>query len=176
MNRTYAIEMQNSLVMQVIFGILGLSVASQINIPLQPVPINLGTVAVMLIGLQYSCAAAIYSTISYIFLGIIGVPIFNHFCSGIPYFVGPTGGYLTGYICAAGVMSFVRERYFTENSIIDMVLLCAIGQFCIYILGISWLSYLKDLEFAIRVGFLPFIIPGIGKTMILASVMKIMKR
>ena len=176
MNTTYAIKSQQSLVFQIVFGVVGLSVASQINIPIYPVPINLGTLAVMLIGLHYSFPAAIYSATSYILLGILGVPIFNHFSSGVFYFFGPTCGYLLGYVVAAAVMSYLREKYIYQGRLIDTIFLCIIGQICIYSLGISWLSYLKDLDFAIRFGLLPFIIPGMVKTIILSSLVTIIRR
>jgi biotin transport system substrate-specific component len=172
---TYILKRKSVLLYQIAFGIIGLAAASQINIPIHPVPINLGTVAVMLIGLNYSFHGAIGAVFSYITLGICGLPIFSHFSGGFTYFFGPTFGYLIGYFVAASLMSFMRERYITKDRIIDMLFLCLMGQFCIFTLGVSWLSYLQNFEFAIKFGLLPFILPGIIKSMILAASIKVIR-
>ena len=157
---------------QVIFGVVGLTIASQINIPLQPVPINMGTIAVMIIGLQYSFSAAFNSSILYLLLGIAGAPLFNNFNGGIIYFFGPTGGYLLGYFLAASVMSFLQDRGYIKS----LILLCIVGQLTIFTSGMLWLAYLKGLSIAWQFGFMPFILPGICKICILVSVVKIIRR
>ena len=157
---------------QVIFGVIGLTIASQINIPLQPVPINMGTIAVMLIGMQYSFPAAFNSSIIYLLLGIAGAPLFNNFSGGIVYFSGPTGGYLLGYFLAASVMSFLQDRRYIKS----LILLCVIGQLMIFSTGMLWLAYLKDFAIAWQFGFIPFILPGICKISILVSIVKIIRR
>jgi biotin transport system substrate-specific component len=137
-------------VLKVLIGVLVLFATSQISIPLDPVPINLGTVGVMSLGLLYDRRSALLSTISFLLLGALGVPIFANFAFGLPVLVGPRGGYLFGYLLAVVAMTSIRP------------------YLKVFFLGISWLSYLFGLEKALVFGLWPFLVPGLVKAMILA--------
>ena len=159
-----------------LMAVIGLFIASQINIPIHPVPVNMATIVVMTIGLTYSVRDALLGVLSYVALGSFGLPIFNHFNSGILYLLGPSGGYIVGYIIAATTMALLRDLLkYDRNKYLDFFFLCLIGQFAIYSCGIGWLTYIKDLSFAIEVGLLPFILPGIFKTIILLSIVRFMR-
>ncbi|MGL4859067.1 MAG: biotin transporter BioY, partial [Enterobacteriaceae bacterium] len=94
----------------ILTGVLLLFVMSQISIPLQPVPVTLQTVAVMLIGLTWQRAAAIKTVSVYLLLGAMGMPLFADFSAGYGVFMGPTGGYLAGFLLAVWVMTSAGSR------------------------------------------------------------------
>jgi len=77
------VRISDSLALKTIIGSLLLFVMGQIAIPLEPVPITLHTVAVMLIGMTYDKKSAVSSVISYILIGAMGAPVFHDFTSGI---------------------------------------------------------------------------------------------
>ncbi len=140
-----------------------LCVVSPLSIPVGTVPISLTTmfiaIGIYLIGpIRMSISVLIY-----FFMGIIGLPVFANFKSGLAVIAGPTGGYLLGYIAftLAGGIIIYKDINNIRYSIIGMV----IGNLLIYVIGTSWLSYSMELSFgeALWVGVIPFIIADVIK-------------
>jgi biotin transport system substrate-specific component len=148
--------------MVVLGGVVLLFAASQIEIPLRPVPITLQSVAIMLIGLTYSPRRALESVLLWLGLIAVGFPLLAGFSGGADRLVGPTGGYLAGFALAAYFMALLKEKY-SLNSWISDALLTLMGTVILYVLGVAWLAYLIGFENAIISGLLPFILPGIVK-------------
>jgi len=161
-------------VAQIAIGLGILFCCAQISIPLQPVPITLQTIAVMLIGLFYSQKTAIKTVLSYLVLGAFGAPVFASFHGGILTLVGPTGGYLIGFLLAASAMSCARERIVKETWV-STLCNCVLGTTLIFLCGITWLSFYVGLNQAIQLGFLPFIIPECIKAAILSVAVRSIK-
>lgn len=95
-----------------------MAICSVITIPLgfTPVPINLGTLGVFLVG---GLLGKKYGTISmsvYVLLGAVGVPIFSGFRGGVGVLAGPTGGYIIGYIVAAFIIGLLIEKMSASSS------------------------------------------------------------
>jgi biotin transport system substrate-specific component len=156
----------------VIFGCALLILFTKIIIPLKPVPISLQTVAVMLIGLLYTRANAIQTVTAYLGLGALGLPVFTG--AGPATLIGPTGGYLLGFLAAVAAMTFIRDRWLSNRSSwLHQLTLCVIGTTIVYAFGVSWLSFLVGFEKAIAFGVMPFILPSIVKVAILTSLLKI---
>ena len=126
--------------LQIVIGVGLLFGCAQVSIPLQPVPITLQTVAVMLIGLFYSKQVAVKTVLSYLALGTLGAPVFANFSGGIAKLIGPTGGYLIGFLVAVYGMAAARERIL-KDTYVSMICNCIIGNVLIFIPGISWLSF-----------------------------------
>ncbi|MEY3182471.1 MAG: BioY family protein [Pseudomonadota bacterium] len=159
-------------IMPVTIGCALMILFTKISIPLQPVPISLQTVAVMLIGLLYSRANAIQSIASYLALGALGLPVFAT-TAGVSALIGPTGGYLLGFLVAVTVMGIAREKWFSKATWVNQVILCLFGTGVIFGLGISWLASLIGLKQAFALGFMPFVLPAIVKVGILTSLLKL---
>ena len=161
----------NNTLTQVGLGITMLFAASQIYIPIQPVPITMQTVGVMLIALSLPYKAAMGSILGYLGLAALGVPVLAQFSGGFASLTGATAGYLVGFVYATHVMSRLRER-FTSTSW-NVAAICIIGQLCIYACGVAWLSrYFDSTQTALHFGFYPFILPGLVKASILALATK----
>lgn len=145
-----------------------IAVLAQITIPLPLVPITGQTLAVLLVA---TILGARYGTISislYILLGIIGVPVFSGFSSGIGVLLGPTGGYIFAYILAAfisgGYIEKVKLSYFhaTVANIIGAMIILAIGTIQLkYVANLSW-------QAALISGAYPFIVGEIFKAVVAA--------
>lgn len=156
-------------------GIFLLTAASQIEIPLQPVPITLQSVAVMLIGLSYKPNQALGVILSWLGLAACGAPVLAGFSGGLIKFVGPTAGYLFGFAVAAYGMAVLKERLFSNNWIGDLCL-TVLGTLALYGFGVAWLSYLMgDFAAAFYAGAVPFILPGIVKVGILFSGLQLVR-
>jgi biotin transport system substrate-specific component len=164
-----------SLIAQIFLGALLLCIMSQISIPLKPVPITLQTTGVMALGLLYQRGVAIYSVATYLVLGAFGLPVLADGSGGIYHFFGPTGGYLFGFLAAILVMTTLKE-YFRCASVFSQMFLCLIGTVVIFVFGISWLSAFIGIKQAFVLGFLPFLIPGFIKTLLLSVVVHYVKK
>jgi biotin transport system substrate-specific component len=157
----------------VVLGCALLTLFSKISIPLTPVPISLQTVAVMLIGLLYTRASAVQAVATYLILGAMGLPVFSTNNFSLSTLIGPTGGYLLGFLAAVSIMTSVRDKWFNKSSLSHHVILCTIGTSVVFTLGVSWLAYLVGLEKAVSLGVLPFLLPAVIKVAILTSLLKL---
>ena len=142
------------------FFILATALGAYVRIPLKasPVPITLQTFFVILSGAVLGKRRGLYSQLGYILLGSMGLPIFQGAAFGMPYLLGPTGGYLAGFMVAAYVVGRLTDG---ASGVGRTLLSFAIGSLVIYAFGISWLvhMYKVSLIHAISIGILPFI-PG----------------
>lgn len=161
-------------ILEIFLGVSLLAICSQITIPLEPVPITLQTVAVMFIGLTYNRINAVSSILCYLTLGCLGIPIFKNFSFGINTIIGPTGGYLVGFLIAVYVMSKIKE-FRANNYILNNIFLCLVGNVIIMGLGYLWLAQFIGVSQAFMVGVLPFIIPGIIKSLLLVGFIRAVK-
>jgi biotin transport system substrate-specific component len=116
---------------------MALSANISIYLPGTPVPITLQTITVLLSGIFLGSRFAMLSQMEYILLGIMGLPVFAGFKSGIFSLFGPTGGYILGFIFAAYISGFIFENF---GSIIkNKIYLCLFsfisGLIIIYLTG-----------------------------------------
>ena len=102
----------------------------------------------------------------YLFQGMIGIPVFAY-GGGLPYLLGPTGGFLFGFLFASIIIGELADRGWGKSHF-KSVLAMLIGLIVIYTFGIFQLSVLKGFDFAIINGFKPFIVGDLYK-LILAS-------
>ena len=135
-----------------------LSLGAWVSIPFFPVPLTLQTLFVLLAGAVMKRYAVIPVSL-YVLLGALGLPVFHTGVAGFGILLGPTGGYLIGFIFASLVVGLAYEH---ESVSIRITGLLA-GTVIIYICGVAWLMYSLTIELwpAVISGVLPFI-PGDG--------------
>ncbi len=155
-------------------GVFLLFAASQIEIPLEPVPITLQTVAVMLIGLTYSPRRAVEAILLWVGLCAAGVPVLAGFSGGLAKLIGPTGGYIAGFLVAAFVMAALKQKL-SLNSWRSDAVLTLLGTLIIYTSGVLWLSHLIGVENAFYHGVVPFILPGLVKAGLLCTALQLLR-
>ena len=127
-------------------------------IPIGPVPIVLQNLFVLLSGLLLGSRWGITSVAVYIIAGIVGLPVFYGGTAGLPHIVGPTGGYLIGFLPAAYLVGLVSER--TGTRILPQVLAMIGATLVIYVFGVAWLvkSTQMSVYKGLAVGMYPFLI------------------
>lgn len=146
-----------------------LAVMSPWSINISIIPITFALFAIYLIGAVTKGFDGLFATMIYIVLGIIGLPIFSSFRSGISVIVGPTGGYIVGYLpcilCVSLITSINKKKIFLYP--LSMI----IGTFFCYLLGTIWYVILTEnsIGYAISVCVLPFILGDMIK-IIVASI------
>lgn len=131
----------------------------RIPLPFTPVPITLQTFFVLLSGAFLGSRLGLSSQLGYILLGILGLPIFSGAGRGLLYLLGPTGGYLLGFILASFFMGrFIRC---VQNNFFSVFLLFCVGDFILLMCGVVWLklTFGYSLIKLLIMGFFPFI-PG----------------
>ncbi|KUG03417.1 substrate-specific component bioy of biotin ecf transporter [hydrocarbon metagenome] len=145
------------------FGALT-AIASLIVIPLQPLPITLQTLFTSLAGVLLGGYTGALSQVIYVLLGIIGLPVFAGGKAGIGILLGPSGGYLIGFIVGAYVIGKIVEAR-REPGLAWIVLALVVGNLVIYTLGTIQLSIVThfSLHKALMVGVVPFLIGDLLK-------------
>ncbi len=130
----------------VILGIAILAVAAKISIfvPPSPVPVTLGTFAVLSLGAAYGPRLGLVTILGYMIVGMLGFDVFAGSSAekfGLAYMMGTTGGYLAGYVLATLALGWAATRGWDRNPI-RMAGAMLIGNALIYVLGLAWLYVL----------------------------------
>ena len=128
----------------------------RITLPFTPVPLTGQTFAVLLVGATLGSKRGAASLVLYIVMGALGLPFFAGGATGLAYMIGPTLGYLVGFVAAAYVVGLLAERGL-ERSVRTSLLSFLAGTLIIYIFGASWLAIQFGIEQAFTLGVLPFL-------------------
>jgi biotin transport system substrate-specific component len=156
----------------VVIGSLLLAASAQFKIPLYPVPVTGQTLVVLLIGMVYGPRLGGVTIAAYLLQGVIGLPVFAGGAFGIATLLGPTGGYLGGFLIAAIVMGVLAERGMGRG-IMSTIIAMMIGNVVIYVAGASWLASFVGVEKALAAGVLPFLYGDVLKLAVAAGLMPV---
>jgi biotin transport system substrate-specific component len=158
----------------VIVGIAILAAAAKIRVPMWPVPITMGTFAVLGLGAAYGPRLGLITIVSYMVLGALGLNVFagsGAEASGIAYMLGGTGGYLVGYVLATVALGVLARRGW-DRSIMWMAAAMLIGNVIIYVPGLAWLVNLYGLDAPIlEWGLTPFLVGDALKLVLAALIL-----
>ena len=147
-----------------------ISVLAQVSIPMPlGVPITGQTLA---IGLAATILGSRYGTLSallYMIIRAVGVPVFAQFTGGPGVLLGPTGGFIVGFIPTTFIMGYYLEK--TKFTVGHALIANVIGMFVTLIFGTIWLKYAASYTWSVAMtaGFTPFLIGGFIKAFIAAT-------
>ena len=129
-----------------------------LTLPLGPVPLSLTTALLMLMGLLLGGGKATLCCTVYLLMGLVGLPVFSGFSGGAGALLGPTGGFLLGYLPMTALCGFVCARQ--EHRLVQLGALLA-GTALLYLTGTAWYCWQSGTEAsaALAVCVLPFL-PG----------------
>lgn len=152
----------------VAFGAAIIAVLAQITIPLPLVPITGQTLAIGLVVTILGVKLGSLSVLLYILLGAVGLPVFTSFSGGLGVLVGPTGGYIVGFLPSALIMGAYLNKFGVSYS--QAIVANIIGMFITLAFGTVWLKIAAEISWtsAIVSGAAPFIIVGILKAVMAA--------
>ncbi len=138
-------------------------VIAPISIPIGPVPISLGTLAIFFSIYVLGTKRAIMSCLDYLIIGFVGVPVFSGFTGGAAKLIGPTGGYLIGYVPMIIAAGMLIDKY--DGKPLQSVMGMILGTLVLYAFGTAWFCYSADYELfpALTVCVFPFIIGDLLK-------------
>jgi biotin transport system substrate-specific component len=156
----------------VIGASLLIALSAQVSIPLQPVPMTLQPVAILLVGAALGSSRGAAATALYLLEGLSGAPVFANGLAGPLVFVGPTAGYLLAFPAGAWIAGLVSERGWTRT-IATTIAGMAIAVAVIHLGGWAWLATAMGLgaQKAFLVGVAPFWVSDIVKIAIAATVL-----
>lgn len=145
----------------VVAGVIVLAIAAKIKVPMWPVPITMGTFAVLTIGAAYGARLGLVTILAYMIVGAIGFDVFAGSSAekfGLTYMMGGTGGYLVGYVLATVALGVLARRGW-DRSFVWMAVAMLIGNVLIYVPGLLWLGQLYGWDKPIlEWGLTPFLV------------------
>jgi biotin transporter BioY len=152
-------------------GFAGLTALSaQAAFWIGPVPVTGQTFAVLLAGALLGSRRSALSMLSYLAVGLSGAPFWFALGGpiGVARLVGPTGGYLIGFVAAAFVVGWLAERGWTRR-IWTTALAMVIGAVVYYAFGLVWLSHFVPQGQVVALGLQPFVVGDAVKIALAAS-------
>lgn len=144
-------------------------ILAPLSLPIGPVPISLTNLAIYfslyVLGTKYGCV----SYLVYLLIGFIGVPVFSGFTSGPGKLLGPTGGYLIGFIPMALIAGILIDKFISKRIVCLLGMIG--GTIAAYAFGTVWLAYQAGMDWkaALMAGVIPFI-PGDLVKIVLAMI------
>ncbi|WMS42466.1 biotin transporter BioY [Acuticoccus sp. MNP-M23] len=157
-----------------IVGSLALWLSAKIHVPFYPVPMTMQTFAVLVIGMAYGWRLGGATVLLYLAEGASGLPVFSGTPErgiGFAYMVGPTGGYLLGFVLAAVVTGFLAERQW-DRRVSTTLLAMTLGTAIIMGTGVLWLGAVigfdKDV---LALGVTPFLLGAVFKIALASAVL-----
>lgn len=146
--------------MLAVLGSLLLIASAKVHVPFWPVPMTMQTFAVLVIGMTFGPRLGAATVVLYLLEGAVGLPVFAGTPAkgiGIAYMVGPTGGYLVGFVVAAYLAGTLAMRGWDRKPL-QTAFAMVLGMAVIYVLGVAWLSTLIGVAKALQFGVAPFLL------------------
>lgn len=129
-----------------------------INVPFSPVPITAQTFGVLLIAMVLGRTRATVIVAAYLAEGAAGLPVFAGGAAGAQVLVGPTAGYLFGFLLAAYVVGYLADRGWDRSYLLSIISM-TLGTALIFLCGLTWLSRFVPFGVILATGLVPFL-PG----------------
>jgi biotin transport system substrate-specific component len=157
-----------------LIGTAVLTLSAKIKIPFYPVPMTMQTFVVLLIGITLGSRLGFLTVSLYLMEGIVGLPVFASSPEkgiGIIYFIGPTMGYLIGFLVAV----YFAGSFKYNKGVLNNFLKIIFSVSCIYILGMVWLGNIVGWDKPIfELGAKPFLLAELFKVLLLLFIIPVL--
>ncbi len=155
-------------------GTLLLTLSAKINVPFYPVPMTMQTFAVLVIAMSFGKRLGLATVLIYLAEGAAGLPVFAGTPEkgiGLAYMMGPTAGYLLGFVLATSLVAYLAEKGWDRNALTAMIAM-TFGTVLIFAPGILWLGVLYGWDKPILAwGLTPFVPGALFKIALAAALM-----
>jgi biotin transport system substrate-specific component len=134
-----------------------LTLSAKVQVPFYPVPMTMQTLVVLLVGMAFGARLGVATVALYLAEGAAGLPVFAGTPEkgiGLAYMMGPTGGYLLGFVLAAAIAGWMVER---RRDAAGLALAVVAGSIAIYGPGVLWLARFVGAGRALELGLVPFL-------------------
>ncbi|KKB76519.1 hypothetical protein VW35_17155 [Devosia soli] len=126
----------------VVLGTLVIAIAAKTNVPVWPVPVTLQSLAIAALAAAFGARIGVATVALYLIEGAAGLPVFAGATAGLPYLLGPTGGFLLGFLVMAGVIGFAADRGASSKPL-TLFAAMIVGEAVLLTLGFAWLLLLS---------------------------------
>ena len=161
-------------VVLVLLGCVLLWVSAKVKVPFWPVPMTLQTFAVMALGAAYGSRLGAATVIAYLAAGAAGLPVFTNTppeMAGPAYLLGPTGGFLIGFIAADFIVGTAAARHW-DRSVPKLLAAMVAADAVVFAMGLAWLGLaVPALGYSwglLEAGLFPFLLGDLLKVLIAA--------
>ena len=160
------------LLLIVFFGSVILAISAKIKIPFYPIPMTMQTFVVLFLGISFGHKIALATIGLYLLEGMIGLPVFSNSPErgvGLTYFIGPTMGYLIGFLSASFLASYIKH----DDNYLLIFYKLVLSVSTIYVFGVLWLGILIGWDKPIiELGVWPFLFAEFFKIALLTILAK----
>ena len=160
-------------------GSVLLAISAKLQVPFYPVPVTMQTLVVLVLGMTLGSRLAFATLALYLAEGMAGLPVFAGTPEkgiGLAYMMGPTGGYLVGYLFAATLTGWLAERGF-DRSLPRAALALFLGNLAIYVPGLVWLGSVIGWDKPVlQYGLIPFLAGDALKLALGACLLPLLRR
>jgi biotin transport system substrate-specific component len=150
-------------------ALVALAAQASVRLPFTPVPWTFQPLAVLLVGAALGSRRGAAALLAYLAEGASGLPVFAEGSFGIAPLLGPTGGYLAGFVAAAWVVGALAERGWDRRFFSTWAAM-ALGSLTLFAFGVPWLARFTGWPGALAAGFWPFV-PGDVLKQVLAALL-----
>lgn len=156
-------------VLMVLGGSALIALGAQVSVPMWPVPMTLQTLAVLLVGLTMGARLGAASVLAYLAQGAAGLPVFAGGAAGAVFLMGPTAGFLWGFVAMAFLAGWAVERGLARGMLRTTLAALAVSA-ALYLPGVLWLTAVTPLTLdgAIAAGMMPFVAGDAVKSVLAA--------
>ena len=166
-SKTLRLEKVIKLILLAVVGSILITISAKVKIPFYPIPMTMQTFVILLIGVSFGSKIGLITVTAYLLEGIVGLPVFANSPEkgiGLVYFMGPTMGYLIGFL----VTVYLAGLFKYDKGIINTFLKLIFSVSFIYIFGVIWLGTLIGWEKPIfKLGVQPFLLAELFKILLL---------
>ncbi len=121
----------------VLGGSAFIALAAQVSVPMWPVPMTLQSLAILLVGLTFGARLGAATLLAYLAEGLAGLPVFSNGGAGPAYFMGPTCGFLVGFVLTAWLAGLAADRGLTRR-LVPAALVALVAGAAMYLPGLAW--------------------------------------
>ena len=158
-------------VLVVVLGSIALTISAKLKVPFYPVPMTMQVFVVLALGLMLGFRLGVATVLLYLAEGALSLPVFAGTPErglGLAYMMGPTGGYLLGYLLAVATVGWLAEWGWSKR-LPEAVAIAFLGLLLIYVPGLLWLGTVVGWDKPIfDYGFTPFILGDAVKVLLAA--------
>lgn len=159
-----------------VFGTAVLALASQISVPMVPVPVTLQTLAITMIGVLYGWRLGTLTVLAWLGEAMLGLPVLAGGNAGLAPFVGPTAGYLAAFPIIAAMAGLLAQRGWTGDRVVLSFAAHLLANLTCLAIGGAWLAALLGVEKGLALGVLPFLVGAVVKSALAAALLMAVAR
>lgn len=152
-------------------GVCLITLGAKASVPFWPVPLTLQTLAISVVAAAYGLRLGVATVATYLLAGLLGAPVFAGWSVGIAPFMGPTGGFLAGFLVMAAIIGAAADRGWDKAWPTTLAAM-ALANVIVFVPGLLWLGTFTGYgDKLLAAGLWPFALGTLVKTALAAALM-----